>query len=93
MATFTVCTDDLQALVSSLSGLAGELKQAGHVSLDPGAAGNPRVESKLHDFFGEWSDGMNKIERNIEGITDRLSSAAQGYDETDEAIADVFLPS
>lgn len=93
MATFSVCTDDLQALVSSLSDLTDELKQAGHVSLDAGAAGNPRVESSLESFFSEWSDGMSEIERNIGSITDRLSAAAQGYDETDGSIADVFLPS
>ena len=92
MATFKVSTEDLRSLASQLSGLVGELGRAGQVVPDYGAVGNPRVESRLQSFFSDWSDGLDKIERNLNEITQRLSGAGDEYDGTDQAVAGAFQP-
>lgn len=90
MGSFAVSTEDLQALVSSLSALVDELGQAGSFSPDVGSAGSPNVESSMQSFFSEWSDGLHKIQENIDEFTERLSVAAQKYQGTDSSIASAF---
>lgn len=92
MSSFKVSTEDLQAFASQLSGLVGELGDAGGFSPDFSAAGSPRVESMLESFFAEWSDGLLEIQDNINQLTGRLSGAGEEYDGTDQAIATAFQP-
>jgi hypothetical protein len=92
VADFTVSTDDLRSLVSQLSTLSGDLGQAGHFSPDPGAGGDPGVESSIQSFFSDWSDGLNKIETNINELSQRLSGASDKYDGVDQSIASALQP-
>jgi hypothetical protein len=90
LATFKVSTSDLRSLTSQLSALVGELGQAAQFSPDYGAAGHPRVESGLQAFFSDWSDGLDKIESNINELTQRLSGASDKYDGIDQSVASAF---
>jgi hypothetical protein len=90
VSDFAVSLDDLGSLVSELSGLAGELDQAGHITPDCASAGSPRVESSMQSFFRNWSEGMDMIKHNLSLLTNALAGARDGYQKTDSAIAGEF---
>lgn len=90
MTSFQVSTGDLAALSAQLSGLAGELGQAGQFQVDPGAAGHPAVEGGLESFFSDWSAGLNQAQNNLSQLSQRLGGAAGSYGSTEGSVTAGF---
>jgi len=90
VGSFQVSTDDLAALTGRLSSLAGELGQAGHIQVDPGAAGHPAVESSLQSFFSDWSDGLQQVQNNLSQLSRRLGVAVENYDSVEGSATAAF---
>jgi hypothetical protein len=87
MGTFTVEPADLRALSAQIAELASQLDTASRVRHQhDGIAGSARVDGALTGFFAHWSDGMAKLNRELEDISKRLAAAATAYDESDAAV-------
>jgi hypothetical protein len=80
-----------------LSGLSGSLKQfssAGNQARDRlGAVGSAHtghagLADALGHFTKQWEYSLKKIGENASAMADKLGKSAQGYQETDQGIAD-----
>jgi hypothetical protein len=89
---FLVTTSDLESLSRGLSGLLGELEQAGDVrSLSAGSAENAQLEEAIESFVGRWTQSVQAFQRSLKTLTERLDSASAGYAQQDQGVYDGFM--
>jgi uncharacterized protein YukE len=88
---FKVTPSELDALASGLSGLLGELAQAGSVSsMSAGAAENAQLETAIEAFVSRWAHGIQELHTGLAALSDRLSGAGAGYEKAERAISGGF---
>lgn len=89
MTSFTVTTEELRAIAHRVGDTSAQLRAASRVAGDyHGAAGSPRIDGKLDEFFSEWSDAVHMITQDLEGVQVRLLAAADGYEKTEHRIGE-----
>jgi acetate kinase len=82
-----VTTSDLEGLARGLSGLLGELEQAGDVrSVSAGAAENAQLESAVEEFVGRWAQNVEALQANLRTLTERLANAGEGYEQQEQGV-------
>lgn len=92
--TFKVFTDRVEGLADRMDTLSGEFELVSHGGVRySGLADASPVDDGLHEFFGKWTDGMDKIHKQLDGLADRLHEAARAYDVTEQAIIEAESPS
>jgi hypothetical protein len=88
---FLVTTSDLESLSRGLSGLLGELEQAGDVrSLSAAAAENPQLEAAIEEFLGRWTADLQGLQENLASLAQRLGSASVGYEQEEQHVTGAF---
>lgn len=91
MTEFAVDTATLQALADRLKGIAAGLGNTdATVRGFDDAIGSPTLTSALHTFVSEWSDGMEKITKNVATVVSYLGGAATSYRTFDADLAASF---
>lgn len=91
--SFEVDPDALRGLADRLDGAYQELNNTGTViSGYHGRLGATELDDQLDSFFNDWSNGMNLIETRVSELVNRLRGAADGYGQTDAAIAKGATP-
>ena len=94
MATsFKVVTHAVEGLASRMDTVAGnfgdvagrDVSYGGYADADP-------VDDGLGEFFGKWTDGMDKIRKKMEALAERLHFAAETYDTTEQSIVEAATP-
>lgn len=88
MASFQVNTDSLVALHDSLVGIHQQLMDLGGVVGGyEGRLASRDVEQSMRNFASTWSNGMNLIESDMEGMLQFLVEAAGAYQQAEQGIA------
>lgn len=86
--SFRVAPEELMMLAERIDAISSGFAQAEKIRWDySGYADATAVDGGLHRFFNKWSDGMDKIHKELDGLSGHLKSAAQQYQETDDEIA------
>lgn len=86
---------DLHALGNAVEGINNTLDdvQAHNVkavNCDSSAYGHSALASTVADFCDRWQRGVQNLATDGQAIADRLNSALQAYEETDQNLASVF---
>jgi hypothetical protein len=92
---FTVDPEGLDALRAQLAAIQSGMQNIGNEAgaYDPLDLGpNADVWNELQSFHNNWSDGLAMIGHNLQALLGLLASAAAGYRQTDEQIAQSATP-
>jgi hypothetical protein len=85
--SFTVHTDAVDQLATSVDDLARRFESVAQRRVGyQGHADAPAMEDGLRDFYGHWTDGMEKLHGQLTSLATHLHHAASTYDETDDSI-------
>ena len=75
-ASFRVVLDDLDRVAGELDQLAGRFETVASKRVPySGYADARAVEDGLGEFFGKWTDGMDKLHKQLAGVASRLHHA------------------
>lgn len=86
---FTVATDELRRIASSIDELAGRFDGVAQRRVGfEGQADAPHVDDGLRDFFGHWTDAMGRLHGQLDHLGGCLHAAHQSYDDVEQHIAD-----
>jgi Excreted virulence factor EspC, type VII ESX diderm len=87
---FSVDVSTLRALSNELSTIGDRVgtAQAGMDGLGDDQTGDGDLTGAIHHFKGKWEYSMKKIKETAEKTGEKVTSAADGYDQVDGAIAD-----
>jgi hypothetical protein len=89
---FKVTPSDLESLAQGLSGLLGELAQAGDIrSVSAGAAENPQLASAIEEHLARWTQELQNLRESLASLTERLGGASSGYEQTEHSVLEGFL--
>lgn len=86
MADFKVDPQNLRATADTLDGLHRELIDAKSTIGNWTGLGNSDIDDALEHFANKWNDSMHVLEKNMDGIVERLRGAADGYEQADQQI-------
>jgi hypothetical protein len=103
MPTFAVDPEKLDALVQELKSIRQRISQGPQAVMASGrrpenydalaaSVGHAGLESKLHDFYGGWSDGLGEIHDYLDEAINRLQDSAKDY-RTSDANVSKAIPS
>jgi hypothetical protein len=87
---FEVDVATLRALSSELTSIGDKVGTAQHGmdGLGDGQTGDGDLTGAVHHFKDKWEYSLKKIKETAEKTAEKLTSAADGYDQVDGAIAD-----
>jgi uncharacterized protein YukE len=86
---FTVATDRLTALAADLDSLSASFDAVAQRRVTyAGYADARHVEQGLHEFFDKWSDGMDKLHKQLSTLATDLHQAVAAYEGTEQQIID-----
>jgi hypothetical protein len=87
---FSVDVGTLRTLTSELNSIGDKVgsAQAGMDGLGDEQTGDGDLTGAIHHFKDKWDYSMKKIKETAEKTAQKVTSAADGYDEVDGAIAD-----
>jgi hypothetical protein len=87
---FSVEVGTLRALSSELTSIGDKVgtAQQGMDGLGDGQTGDGDLTGAVHHFKGKWEYSLKKIKETAEKTAEKVTSAADGYDQVDGAIAD-----
>ena len=89
--------DGFSVEVGTLRALSGELTSIGRTvstaqdgldGLGDGQTGDGDLTSAVHHFKDKWEYSLKKIGETAQVVSEKVTAAADGYDQTDQAIAD-----
>jgi hypothetical protein len=90
---FTVVIDEVERLATGLDTLAGRFDDAANRRIAYGGFADARpMEDGLGEFFGKWTDAMNRIHRQLTDLASHLHGAASTYGATERSIQDAARP-
>ena len=89
MARFEVEPDDLSGLSNSLSQFsnAGNDASTALGAINQQHTGHAGLAGAVSSFVHDWDFSLKKIGENAAAISDKVGKAAQGYNQTEDAIA------
>jgi hypothetical protein len=88
---FKVTPGELENLANGLSGLLGELAQAGDAcSISAGAAENGQLQGAIEGFVARWAQEIETLQASLTSLTERLSGAGSGYEQAEHGIVGEF---
>jgi hypothetical protein len=88
---FKVTSSELEGLANGLSGLLGELAQAGGArSVSGGAAENGQLQGAIEGFVLRWSDDLQSLQDSLTALINKLADAGSGYERTEQSLLDGF---
>jgi hypothetical protein len=91
--SFKVVTDQVEALASRMDQISSSFQQVeGRDVSYRGYADAAPVDDGLGEFFGKWTDGMDRIHKKIDGLADRLHYASETYEMTEAKIIEAATP-
>ena len=87
---FSVEVGTLRALSSELTSIGDKVgtAQRGMDGLGDGQTGDGDLTGAVHHFKDKWEYSLKKIKETAEKTAEKVTSAADGYDQVDGAIAD-----
>jgi hypothetical protein len=89
-----VVTDRLEALASELDALASSFEDVAQRRIAyAGYSDAHHVEDGLHEFFGKWTDGMDRLHGQLSNLAGNLHQAAATYDANEQQIVTAAQPS
>jgi uncharacterized protein YukE len=89
--------DGCSVEVGTLRSLSGQLQSIGETvsgaqdgldGLGNGHTGDGQLSSAVHHFKDKWEYSLKKIGETAQAVAEKTRSAADGYHQTDQAIAD-----
>jgi hypothetical protein len=88
-ASFRVVLDDVDRLATDLDHLADRFNSVAQKRVGyAGYADAQPAEDGLRDFFGHWTDGMDRLHKQLSTLGDRLHHAVDDYTTTERGITD-----
>ena len=88
---FKVTPGELENLANGLSGLLGELAQAGDArSISAGAAENGQLQGAVEEFVARWAQDLEVLQASLTSLIERLSGAGSGYERTEHSVIGGF---
>lgn len=87
---FSVEVGTLRALSSQLSSIGQTVSgaQDGLDGLGDGQTGDGELSSAVHHFKDKWEYSLKKIGETAQAVAEKATAAADGYQQTDQAVAD-----
>ena len=87
---FSVEVGTLRALSSELTSIGGRVgtAQDGMDDLRDSHTGDGDLTAAVHHFKEKWEYSVKKIRETAEKTAEKVTAAADGYDQVDGAIAD-----
>ncbi len=90
---FKVVTHQVGALASRMDTISSNFQEVeGEDVAYRGYADAEPVDDGLNEFFGKWTDGMDRIHKKIDGLSDRLHYATETYEMTEGKIIEAATP-
>jgi hypothetical protein len=87
--SLSVVTDRVEQLATELDGLAANFDEVAHRQVRyEGCADARHAEDGLREFFGKWTDGMDRLHQQLAGLATHLHSAGAAYEAGEQAIVD-----
>ncbi len=84
-----VTPSELDGLADGLSGLLGDLEEAGDVrSISPVAAENARLQSAIERLVAGWTDDICEIRAKLQRLSGRVAGAAVEYEGVERKVTD-----
>jgi hypothetical protein len=81
MSSIKVVTDEVSRLATSLDVLAGRFEGVAQKRVGYGGYADAHaMEAGLNEFFGKWTDGMDRLHKQLTHLATQLHSAASSYD-------------
>lgn len=89
--------DGFSVEVGTLRALSGELTSIGETvgtaqdgmdGLGDGQTGDGDLSSAVHHFKDKWEYSLKKIGETAQAVAEKVTAAADGYQQTDQAVAD-----
>jgi uncharacterized protein with NAD-binding domain and iron-sulfur cluster len=85
--SFRVVTDRVEQLASELDGLAARFDDVAQSRVAyEGAADARHAEDGLREFFGKWTDGMDRLHQQLTSVATHLHSARAAYESGEQEI-------
>ncbi len=87
---FSVEVGTLRALASELTSIGGRVGGArdGMDGLRDSHTGDGDLTSAVHHFAEKWEYSVKKIKETAEKTAEKVTAAADGYEQVDGAVAD-----
>jgi hypothetical protein len=87
--SFRVVFDDLDRVAGDLDRLADRFASVAQKRVGySGYADAHAAEEGLSEFFGKWTDGMEKLHKQLADVAGRLHHAADDYKATERQLTD-----
>ena len=89
--------DGFSVEVGTLRALSGQLTSIGQTvsgaqdgldGLGDGQTGDGDLSSAVHHFRDKWEYSLKKIGETAQAVAEKATAAADGYQQTDQAVAD-----
>ena len=89
-AGFSVEVGTLRSLSTQLTSIGERVSTAqdGLDGLGDGHTGDGDLTSAVHHFKDKWEYSLKKIGETATAVAEKVTAAADGYDQTDQAVAD-----
>ena len=85
----SVVTDRLGSLAADLDSLSAGFEAVAQRRVAfVGHADARHVEDGLREFFGKWTDGMDRLDRQLSTLASDLHQTVASYETTERAIVD-----
>ena len=87
---FSVEVGTLRALARQLTSIGERVSgaQDGLDGLGDGQTGDGELSSAVHHFRDKWEYSLAKIGETAQAVAEKATAAADGYEQTDLAVAD-----
>ena len=87
---FSVEVGTLRALSGHLNAIGERVSgaQDGLDGLGDGQTGDGELSSAVHHFKDKWEYSLKKIGETAQAVAEKATAAADGYQQTDQAVAD-----
>jgi hypothetical protein len=87
---FSVEVGTLRALSGQLTSIGERVSgaQGGLDGLGDGQTGDGDLSSAVHHFRDKWEYSLKKIGETAQAVAEKATAAADGYEQTDRAVAD-----
>ena len=87
---FSVEVGTLRALSGQLNAIGERVSstQGGLDGLGDGQTGDGELSSAVHHFKDKWEYSLKKIGETAQAVAEKATAAADGYQQTDQAVAD-----
>lgn len=86
--TLVVSSHDLRRISLALNEASVDLARTEKLRNEyRGVSGSPQVDDAVAKYFRKWSDGMHKISKGCDALSQQVGNAVDAYDQTERANA------